>query len=166
MDIFNKEFLNFWSALNSNNVEYIMVGGIATNLNGYQRTTDDIDVLIKDSSENRKKLRSAFKKYSGIDYPMIETLQFIPGWTNFNLNNGIVLDIMINMKGLEKYTFDDCLEVAHKADINGIIVPFLHINHLIQNKKAVNRPKDQIDVIYLEKIKKILDDEDKKNQSL
>ena len=34
-------------------------------------------------------------------------------------------------------------------------VPFLHINHLIANKKAVNRPKDQLDVIYLEKIKQI-----------
>ena len=34
-------------------------------------------------------------------------------------------------------------------------IPFLHINHLIANKKAVNRPKDQLDVIYLEKIKQI-----------
>ena len=43
--------------------------------------------------------------------------------------------------------------------------PFLQINHLIQNKKAVNRPKDQLDVIYLEKIKKILEEEEQKNQS-
>jgi hypothetical protein len=34
-------------------------------------------------------------------------------------------------------------------------VPFLHINHLIENKKIVNRPKDQIDVIELEKIRRI-----------
>lgn len=34
-------------------------------------------------------------------------------------------------------------------------VPFLHINHLIANKKLVNRPKDQIDVLELEKIKSI-----------
>ena len=43
-----------------------------------------------------------------------------------------------------------------------IKVPFLHINHLIQNKKAVNRLKDQLDVIYLEKIKQILDEEEQK----
>jgi hypothetical protein len=35
----------------------------------------------------------------------------------------------------------------------------LSINHLIANKKAVNRSKDQIDVIELEKIKKIRKDE-------
>jgi hypothetical protein len=39
-------------------------------------------------------------------------------------------------------------------------VPFLHINHLIANKVAVNRPKDQLDVMYLEKIKKMLEDTD------
>jgi hypothetical protein len=38
-------------------------------------------------------------------------------------------------------------------------IPFLHINHLIENKKVVNRPKDQIDVIELEKIRKIREEE-------
>jgi hypothetical protein len=162
MDIYNEEFLKFWSALNNNNVEYIMVGGVATSLNGYQRTTDDIDVWVKDSLENRKRLRKAFYDYWGIDFFMIETMQIIPGWTDFNLNNGIQLDIMLDMKGLEQYSFDECFQVASKADIDGVIVPFLHINHLIQNKKAVNRPKDQIDVIYLEKIKQIQEEQSQK----
>lgn len=69
-----------------------MVGSVATNLNGYQHTTDDIDILIKDSIENRKQFRSALKSYSNIDYFMIETMQFVPGWTNFNLNNGVRLE--------------------------------------------------------------------------
>ena len=43
--------------------------------------------------------------------------------------------------------------MAKIATIENIKIPFLHINHLIANKKAVNRPKDQIDVIELEKIK-------------
>lgn len=163
MDIYNEEFLKFWSALNNNHVEYIMVGGVATNLNGYQRLTDDIDVWIKDSPENRKKLRKAFYDYWGIDFFMIETMQIVTGWTNFNLNNGIRLDIMLDMKGLEEYSFDECYEVSNKAAIEDVIVPFLHINHLIQNKKAVDRPKDQVDVIYLEKIKKILEQDERGN---
>ena len=56
------------------------------------------------------------------------------------------------MVGLEGYTFDECLEVASIADIENISVPFLHINQLIANKKAVNRSKDQLDVIELENI--------------
>jgi len=51
--------------------------------------------------------------------------------------------------------FYEAFQLASKADILDVQVPFLHINHLIQAKKASNRPKDQIDVIALEKIKKL-----------
>ncbi len=158
MDIFDEELLNFWRCLNNHGVKYIMVGGVATNLNGYNRTTSDIDVWLEDNPENRRKFRAAFKVYSGSDFEMIERMPFIPGWTNFNLNNGYPIDIMTSMKGLENTSFDECLAMANKADIDAVIVPFLHINHLIENKKSVNRLKDQIDVIYLEKIKKLGDE--------
>ena len=49
--------------------------------------------------------------------------------------------------------------------LEDILDPFLNINHLIANKKAVNRPKDQIDVIELEKIKKLREDMDEDNIS-
>jgi hypothetical protein len=56
------------------------------------------------------------------------------------------------MKGLEGYTFDECLEMASVADIKNVNVPFLHINQLIDNKKIVNRTKDQIDVQALKQM--------------
>lgn len=155
MDVFDEELLKYWKTLNKYSVKYIMIGGIATNLNGYQRTTDDIDLWIEDTLENREKYRQAFKEYSGINLYMMDKMQIIPGWTDFNLNNGFRLELFIKMKGLEDCTFDNCLEAANIADIDGVKIPFLHINHLIANKKAVNRPKDQLDVIYLEKIKKL-----------
>jgi hypothetical protein len=65
------------------------------------------------------------------------------------------LDILIDMKGLEGYTFDECLQMASIADIENIKIPFLHINQLIENKKTINRPKDQIDVLALEQIRKL-----------
>ena len=51
-----------------------------------------------------------------------------------------------------------CYMISFRVDLNNVVVPFLRINHLIQNKKAVNRPKDQIDIFYVEKIKKIFDE--------
>lgn len=158
MDIFDEEILNFWRALQEYNVEYIMVGGYATNLHGYQRFTSDLDIWLKDTLENRKQLRKAFVKCDMGDYPLIETMQFIPGWTDFHLNNGLRLDILIEMKGLEGYTFEECLEMASIADIDNVNVPFLHINQLIENKKIVNRPQDQIDVAALEQIRKLRDE--------
>lgn len=45
--------------------------------------------------------------------------------------------------------------MATITEIENVPVPFLHLNQLIANKKAVNRPKDQIDVTELEKIKRL-----------
>ncbi len=152
MDIFDEDLLAFWRTLNNRGVKYIMVGGVATNLYGYQRTTEDIDIWLDDTLANREQFRLAFREYSGTDLSGIANMQFIPGWVNLRLNNGFVLDILISMKGLEGFGFDDCLRQANMADIEDVRIPFLHINHLIANKKAVNRPKDQLDVIYLEQI--------------
>src|ERR1700761_156338 len=112
MDIFDEEILKFWGALQKWQVRYIMVGGDAINLHGYQRYTGDIDIWIEDIPENRRRLRQAFIECGMGDYHMLETMQFAPGWTDFNLMNGLRLDILVNMKGLEGYSFDECLSMA------------------------------------------------------
>lgn len=155
MDIFDEEILKFWSALQRCQVKYIMIGGYAANLHGYQRFTGDIDIWIEDTKENRMRLRNAFIELDMGNYPMIEYMQFIPGWTDFQLNNGLRLDIIVEMKGLERYSFYECLELASIAEIDDVSIPFLHINQLIANKKATNRPKDKNDVIALETIVKL-----------
>lgn len=160
MDVFDDELLRFWKILNANNVRYIMFGGLAARFHGYNRSTKDLDMLLYDDLHNRKNLRKAFVELKYGDFASIETMKFIPGWTSFYAA-GIELDIMTEMKGLEEISFDKCYKIDVRADLNGIMVPFLHINHLIQNKKAVNHPKDQLDVIYLEKIKQILEEEQK-----
>ncbi|RCH53600.1 hypothetical protein DJ568_16995 [Mucilaginibacter hurinus] len=158
MDILDDELLKFWSALNSNDVRYIMVGGFATRFHGYNRNTDDIDIWLENTVPNRQNLRRAFSELKYGDFASLETMEFVPGWTSFFIGHAIELDIMTSMKGIEE-SFNECYEIAAVANLEGIVVPFLHINQLIANKKAVNRPKDQIDVIALENIKKIREEE-------
>ena len=155
MDILDEDLLKFWTGLNKYHVQYIMVGGFAVNLYGYSRATNDVDLWLNDTKGNRINLGKAFEEigYGEISF---ENIQFVPGWTNFHIGSGIQLDIMTSMKGLEDLSFDECLQMATVAEIMGVKVPFLHINHLITNKKIVNRPKDQTDVIELEKIRQIL----------
>ena len=153
MDILGEELVKFWQMLNENAVRYIMVGGFATRFHGFNRSTDDLDLWLEDTNLNRKHLRKAFAALGYGDFASLETMEFVPGWTNFYIGGGIELDIMTSMKGLENLSFKECLEMASVADLDGVKVPFLHINHLIANKKIVNRPKDQIDVLELEKIR-------------
>jgi hypothetical protein len=154
MDMLDDELLRFWKALNENKVRYIMVGGFATRFHGFNRNTDDLDMWLEDTIENRKNLRTSFSELGYGDFSSLEMMQFVPGWTNFYIGGGIELDIMTSMKGLENISFSECLSMASIADLEGVEVPFLHISHLIENKKIVNRPKDQVDVIELEKIRK------------
>jgi hypothetical protein len=158
MDAMDEELLSFWKSLNQNGVRYIMIGGLATRFHGYNRNTDDLDIWLEDTLQNRKCLRKAFGELKYGDYPSIETMEFVPGWTTFYAA-GLELDIITDMKGLENFGFSECYSLALIEDLNGIKVPFLHINHLIANKKAVNRPKDQLDVFYLEKIKKLREED-------
>ncbi len=161
MDILDDELLKFWRSLNNRHVRYIMVGGFATRFHGFNRNTDDLDLWLDDTLENRKNLRQSFIDLGYGNFPSLETMEFVPGWTSFYIGNMIELDIMTTMKGLEKHSFDECFNMASIAELDVIQVPFLHINQLIANKKAVNRAKDQIDVIELEKIKNIRDQNNK-----
>lgn len=154
MDILDEDLLQFWRILNKHQVKYIMVGGFAVNMHGYIRATADADLWLKDELTNRKALRAAFKQLGYGDFISLETVEFVPGWTQFYIDGGIVLDIMTTMKGID-IPFDECYRLASIARLEDVQVPFLHINHLIENKKIVNRPKDQLDVIELEKIRQI-----------
>jgi hypothetical protein len=156
MDVFDRELLRFWKIANKLQLRYIMIGGVATNFHGYQRTTADIDIWVEDSESNRDRLRLIFRDYGWGDFESFKTMQFVAGWTSFHFDNGIRLDIMTSVKGLEN-AFEYYLERASIATIYDTDVPFLHINHLIESKEAADRPKDKIDVAELYKIKGILD---------
>lgn len=64
---------------------------------------------------------------------------------------------MTKLSGFEQERFDECFEMAYKAQIDGAEIPFLHLNHLIREKINAGRPKDLLDVEELERIKKYED---------
>ena len=153
MDIFDEEILNLWRAFNEADFQYILVGGFATNLNGFSRTTADMDIWLKDTIQNRQNLRKAFVKVGLGDMEELERMDFIPGWSTIRLGSGIDLDLMSYIKGFDQQSFDECYNAASTAFIYNTPVKFLHINHLMASKEACGRPKDKIDLLELERIK-------------
>jgi Nucleotidyl transferase AbiEii toxin, Type IV TA system len=155
MDDLDEDILNLWRLLHKNQTKYIMVGGFACSLHGFNRMTEDIDIWIKDDAENRKRLRKALNELGLGDFESLETTDFVPGYTSIMLGSGFELDIMSYLTGLEQIEFDECYQISPTALIEEIPVKFLHINQLIEAKKATARPKDLIDVEELEKIRKM-----------
>ena len=56
-----KEFIKVLKALYENDVEYILIGGVALILHGMERLTRDVDLFIKMTPENIHNLRNALK---------------------------------------------------------------------------------------------------------
>ena len=59
-NIFQADFRDFLTALNDQEVRYILVGGFSVILHGYARTTGDMDIWVERSTENYLKLKKAF----------------------------------------------------------------------------------------------------------
>jgi hypothetical protein len=76
MDILDEEILSLWKALFEEKVVYILVGGFATNLNGFQRTTADMDIWLKDTLPNRRNLIKALEKTGAPGLEALETPAF------------------------------------------------------------------------------------------
>ena len=155
MGIFDVEIVKFWRSLQSSDGKFILAGDFASHLHGHKGFTGMMEIWIKNTQEDRENLYMALKKYGVKDINRLQEKKFVIGELDFTLRNGLFLDIVTDMKGLEDLGFDECRNMASIAEIDDVQVPFLHINHLIQNKKKVGREKDQLDVIYLEKIKKL-----------
>lgn len=147
-----QEILNIWKVFNENNVRYLTIGGLAVNIYGYTRNTGDIDILIEDTLENRKKLRLAFASIGIGDYPQIETMQFVAGFTDFSISYDLRLDVMTSVKGLENENFEELFQNATIVILEEVPVYFLDYDSLIKTKKACNRLKDQLDIEELEKL--------------
>jgi hypothetical protein len=147
-----QEILNIWKAFNENNVRYLTIGGLAVNIYGYTRNTGDIDILIDDTIENRKNLRLAFASIGIGDFPSIETMQFVAGFTDFTISYDLRLDVMTSIKGLENENFDTLLQSATIVLVKEIPIYFIDYDNLIKAKKASNRLKDKLDIEELKKL--------------
>ena len=53
MDLLHPEFVQFLSCAAKNNLRYLLIGGYAVNFYGYNRNTNDLDVWIAPTNENR-----------------------------------------------------------------------------------------------------------------
>jgi hypothetical protein len=62
-NIFNPDFQDFISALNSSEVAYILVGRYSVILHGYFRTTGDMDIWVQPSAVNYERLQKAFARF-------------------------------------------------------------------------------------------------------
>lgn len=144
-NIFNEDFRDFIKNFNDFDVRYILVGGYSVILHGYSRTTGDMDIWVDKTSENYKKIKSAFLNFGMPVFDMTEE-NFLnhPDWEVFTFGMPPTsIDVMIEVKGMN---FDECYKNSVFFEEDGIPIRTIHINNLINAKKVSGRSKDLDDL--------------------
>jgi len=150
----NTEVLLLLSVFQKHKVDYLIVGGFAVNRYGYSRATGDLDLYLRDTKRNRKNLIEAIDEMGYGRYNMLMDTPIIAGYCEIMMDDGMYADLMTDIPGLDKTKYDEYLSMATVDVVQGFEIRFLHYNHLLENKRATNRPKDRLDVEELERINK------------
>jgi len=148
----NPEALLLVQTFEKRNVAYIIVGGFAVNRYGYNRSTGDLDILLKDTNTNRANLILALADMDYGQFDVLMTIPIIAGYCEILMDDGMYVDLMTEIPGLDKDKFEEYYSMATKDVIGGYNIRFLHYNHLLQNKAAIGRTKDKLDIEELKRI--------------
>jgi predicted nucleotidyltransferase len=137
------DFREFLKLLNSNGVEYLIVGGYAVVHYGVHRTTEDMDVWVAMSPENARRVATA-----------VEVFGFSPGAVSpdlFLAKDQIIrlgvpplrLEILTTISGVD---FAECYRRRTQTMVDGVDVSFINLDDLKKNKAASGRSKDRSDL--------------------
>ncbi len=148
-ETFYQDFLEFFQALNTEKVDYVLVGGYAVILHGYPRTTGDLDIWVRPDEENYKKLQHAFQRFGMPVFDM--TLDNFLDTDEFDVFTfgvpPVSIDIMTRVKGL---TFEKAFTKAEMIVIDDqLSIRLIHLDDLLVAKRASGRNKDFNDIRHL-----------------
>jgi hypothetical protein len=115
-------------------VEFALVGGLAVSLNGFVRTTDDVDILIDNSSENVGRLALCLKNFGeGFGAGLTQAdLTDEPGALRIQENFDLNIFVQLNGKRLADFS----AWIGHYTLRSGARVPFLKAEALIETKRV------------------------------
>jgi hypothetical protein len=137
------DFLDLLRLLNEENVDYLVVGGMAVNYYGYHRSTGDLDVWVAITPENQDRLAAALRRFgfsakSVARRPLLEKPKFLRIG-----QQPIRVEIHSDIAGVQ---FEDCFRRAEIISVEGVDVRFIGLQDLRKNNMAAGRTKDRADL--------------------
>lgn len=147
MDIkLTNDFKEFLRLLNSNQVEYLLIGGYAVSYHGYPRATNDMDVWVAVHPDNAERLVNVMQAF-GFSVEGLPSDLFLK--ENKIVRMGVPPTRIEVLTGISGVTFDECYADRIVGEIDGVVVSLIDLEHLKQNKKASGRYKDLSDLEHL-----------------
>lgn len=135
-------------------VQYVLVGGHAVRLNGFVRSTEDIDILLPSSIDNGRKVIRALRF-------LASSAELEPEWfdvdpaqpDNIRVADELLIDLLFAANG---QTFESLQPHVRHIEVEGVPIATLDIEGLLKTKTDY-RDKDRIDRDALMRLKQELD---------
>jgi len=131
-------------------VKFIIVGGVAVALNGFVRTTEDIDILIEASAENVTRLLDELRNFGEGHARELSPADFSDSEGAIRIIEDFPLDVFTMMRG-KRYA--DLVGSTKTTRIDHVEVRYLNSEALIALKSDSQRDQDRIDVSALRALK-------------
>ena len=154
MDIEHPEFLLFLKCAGQNKLRYMCIGGYAVNYYGFHRLTEDMDIWIAPTNENKKCFFNTMlcMGYTESEFDDIKDEDFT---TYFVCTLGAmpnVIDVLTILH--HKLNFDEAEKnmTIHKVN-DAVELKLVSYDVLIETKLRSHRPKDLEDISKLEQLR-------------
>ena len=163
-------YFEIFEAFYLKNIKYLVVGGLAVNLHGVPRVTQDIEIIISMDKDNIVKV-----------IEILEDLSYIPRLpvNPYDLSNPVIREKWIKEKNLKAFSFYNKKEIYKVVDIilthplnfeqsyqsriikklKTIEVNLISIKDLITMKKMTGRDQDLSDIELLKKVIELMEDD-------
>lgn len=155
------------AVLARNDVDYVVIGGVATQVHGHRRTTMDLDLTPDPDPENLRRLGAALTELgarpvdgmeegeiSVADPERLAIAAIVPA---LHTQYGQI-HILKEPKGARP--FDEMRERALLVDLDGNDVAIVSLDDLIRMKRAAGRPGDLDDIATLTEVERQRQDND------
>jgi hypothetical protein len=144
------ELIRVLNAFEEQNLEYVLIGATAMAFHGLVRATEDVDLLIRSTSENVERLRQAFQKAYSSD-PNIKDIRTddllgdYPAVRYYPVGGELYFDILTRLGDVATY---ETVE-SEVREVEGVRVWVATAQALYRLKKNMVRPIDRQDAAAL-----------------
>jgi len=142
----NRDYSDILSALSAESAEFLVVGAYAVGVHGVPRATGDIDIWVRPTPENAKRVMRALKQFGAALLDLTEA-DLAAADTVFQI--GVAPSRIDLMTGITGVTFEQAWPSRVTVAIEGLAVPVLGREDLLRNKSVSGRPKDLADLAAL-----------------
>lgn len=137
------DFDEFCALLTARGVEFVIVGAHALAFHGAPRFTGDLDILVRPTDENGRRVLEAIADFGFPTAPL--TAADLAGGTKV-IEMGVAPVQIHVMSQIDGVTWDDVWASREVGSLGPRAVAFIGREAFLRNKRAAGRPKDLADV--------------------